>query len=311
MNKRLITIVLPAHNESKNIHQIIEQIDVNFPFDKYNLEYLFVDDGSTDNTLAVLESISTQKRNVYFIELSRNFGHQCAVKAGLDFAKGDCVISMDCDLQHPPKMLKELLRKWEDGYDVVYTRRAENKNAPFFKRKTSNAFYGIVNWLTDTKIEKGTADFRLMDRAVLDVFSTFNENDLFIRGLVKWIGFKQIGIDYDPDKRFSGESKYTLKKMLRLAFNGITSLSIRPLHLAIYLGFTISMLSLLYLPYVLFSYFFSGHYTYGWGSVLLTIAFFSGIQLCVLGIIGIYIGKMFMQVKNRPLYIVKKTNTQR
>ena len=311
MKRRLISIVLPAYNESENIPHIIKQIDAHFPFDRFDLEYLFIDDGSIDNTLEVLNRLSKEMDNLFFIEFSRNFGHQCAVKAGIDLAKGDCVISMDCDLQHPPHNLDALIKKWEEGYDVVYTRRSENRTTSSIKRISSNAFYNLINWLTDTKLEKGTADFRLMDRKVVDVFSTFNENDIFIRGLIGWIGFKQIGIDYEPDLRHSGDSKYTIRKMLRLAFSGITSLSVRPLHLAVYMGFIISLLSFIYLPYVIYSYFFSGHYTYGWGSVILTISFFSGIQLIVLGIIGIYIGKMFLQVKERPLYIIKNTNIKK
>lgn len=308
MQKKLVTIVLPAYNESGNIEIVHEKIDAQFPHSRYRLEYLFVDDGSADDTLQQLRLLSEQHPNVYYIELSRNFGHQNALKSGIDHANGDCIISMDCDLQHPPEMLIQLLDKWEEGYDIAYTRRIENDKQSFVKRKSSNAFYHFFNWLSDTNIEKGTADFRLIDRRVAEVFSRFNENDLFIRGIIKWIGFKQIGIDYSPNSRHSGNSKYTFRKMLRLAFHGVTSLSIRPLYLAIYLGFILSLISVIYLPYIIYSYYYSGHYSYGWGSILLTIVFFSGIQLCVLGIIGLYIGKMFMQVKDRPLYIIKETN---
>lgn len=308
MHKRLVSIVLPAHNESGNIEIVHEKIEGQFPHDRYELEYIFVDDGSTDNTLSILRSLSKQHSNVFYIELSRNFGHQSALKSGIDHANGDCIISMDCDMQHPPEMLIKLLDKWEEGYDIAYTRRNECETQSFFKRKSSNAYYRFFNWISDTNIEKGTADFRLIDRRVADVFSRFNENDLFIRGIIKWIGFKQIGIDYTPNSRHSGSSKYTIRKMLRLAFHGITSLSIRPLYLAIYLGFVLSLISMMYLPYIIYSYYFSGHYAYGWASILLTIVFFSGLQLSVLGIIGLYIGKMFMQVKDRPLYIIKETN---
>ena len=272
---------------------------------------IFVDDGSTDDTLSKIESLQSNNNEVCYIELSRNFGHQNALKAGLDSANGDCIISMDCDLQHPPELISKLLEKWEEGFDIVYTRREESENLSYMKRKTSNVFYSFVSWLSDIKIEKGTSDFRLIDRRVADVFSRFKENDLFIRGLMKWVGFKQVAIDYHPDDRHSGKSKYTFRKMVGFAFNGITSLSIRPLYLAVYLGFILSLLSFLYLPYVIWSYYYSGHYAYGWGSVILTVVFFSGLQLCVLGIIGIYIGKMFMQVKDRPLYIVKSTNLKR
>jgi glycosyltransferase involved in cell wall biosynthesis len=308
MRTKLVSIVLPAHNESGNIEMMNKRILASFPFDRYDLELIFIDDGSTDDTLMKIENLENSHHKVFYIELSRNFGHQNALKAGLDYAGGDCIISMDCDLQHPPELISKLLEQWEEGFEIVYTRREECQNLSLIKRKSSNAFYNFMSWLSDFKLEKGTSDFRLIDRRVADVFSRFKENDLFIRGLIKWVGFRQIGIDYYPDNRHSGKSKYTFRKMVRFAFNGITSLSIRPLYLAIYLGFMLSLLSFLYLPYVVWSYYYSGHYAYGWGSVILTIVFFSGLQLSVLGIIGIYIGKMFLQVKDRPLYIVKSTN---
>jgi len=308
MKKKLVSIVLPAHNESGNIAVISERIQSCFPYILYDLELIFIDDGSTDDTLQKIKDLSNNSSNIFYIELSRNFGHQNALKAGMDIANGNCIISMDCDLQHPPEIIPKFLEKWEEGFDIVYTLRHESENLSFLKRKTSNLFYLIVSWLSDLKIEKGTSDFRLIDRRVADIFSNFRENDLFIRGLIKWVGFKQIAIDFYPSDRFSGRTKYSIRKMLHFAFNGITSLSIRPLYLAVYLGFILSLLSFLYLPYVLWSYYYSGHYAYGWGSVILTVVFFSGLQLSVLGIIGIYIGKMFMQVKDRPLYIIKSTN---
>jgi dolichol-phosphate mannosyltransferase len=308
MKKKLVSIVLPAHNESGNIEIITQRINRSFSHERYNLEMIFIDDGSTDDTLEKIKNLQSINSQIFFIELSRNFGHQNALKAGLDCASGDCIISMDCDLQHPPEIISTLLQKWEEGFDIVYTRREESQKLSYFKRKTSNVFYSFISWLSDIRIEKGTSDFRLIDRRVADVFSRFKENDLFIRGLIKWVGFSQVAVDYHPDERHSGCSKYTFQKMVRFAFNGITSLSIRPLYLAVYLGFILSLLSFLYLPYVIWSYYYSGHYAYGWGSVILTVVFFSGLQLCVLGIIGIYIGKMFMQVKDRPVYIVKSTN---
>jgi len=308
MRKKLISVVLPAHNESGNVEIIYNRIDSIFPYDRYDLELIFVDDGSTDDTLEKIVNLESNRSGIFYIELSRNFGHQNALKAGLDFAGGDCVISMDCDLQHPPELIPKLIEKWEDGFDIVYTLRRANDNIPYFKRKSSNFFYLFFSWISDFKIERGVSDFRLIDRRVVDVLSRFKENDLFIRGLIRWIGFRQVSIDYLPDKRHSGLSKYSNIKMVRFAFSAITSLSIRPLYLAVYMGFFLSLLSFLYLPYVIISYYYSGHYAYGWGSVILTIVFFAGIQLCVLGIIGIYIGKMFMQVKDRPLYLVKSTN---
>ncbi|RZK60139.1 MAG: glycosyltransferase [Pedobacter sp.] len=306
MNK-LVSIVIPAHNEEENIIVIVDRIEKVFNMLHYSFEILIVDDGGTDKTLEVIEELAKVKHNFFYIEFSRNFGHQPALKAGLDYAKGDCVISLDADLQHPPEMFKQMLEKWEEGYEVVYTRRLEDKRLSFRKRKTSTYFYRLLNSLSDIEIEAGTADFRLLDRRAVDVFKQFKENDLFVRGLVKWLGFKQFAIDYVPEARFAGASKYNISKMRRLAVQGVTSLSVKPLHTAVYLGFFFSFLSLLYIPYVLYALYVGKHID-GWASLIMTVAFFGGLQLIILGIIGIYIGKMFMQTKERPNYIIRSSN---
>jgi glycosyltransferase involved in cell wall biosynthesis len=306
MNK-LVSIVIPAHNEEENIIVVVDRIEKVFETLNYNFEIVVVDDGGTDKTLEVIEQLSKLKSNFFYIEFSRNFGHQPALKAGLDYAKGDCVISLDADLQHPPEMFKQMLEKWEEGFEVVYTRRKEDKKQSFKKRKTSIYFYKLLNSLSDIEIESGTADFRLLDRRAVDVFKGLKENDLFIRGLVKWLGFKQFAIDYIPEQRYAGASKYNVNKMMKLAVHGVTSLSIKPLHTAVYLGFFFSFLSLLYIPYVIYA-FFVGQQVNGWASLIMTVAFFGGLQLIILGIIGIYIGKMFMQTKHRPNYIIRSSN---
>lgn len=308
MNK-LVSIVIPAHNEEENIIVIVNRIEKVFETLPYRFEILVVDDGGTDKTLEVIEHLSKAKDNFYYIEFSRNFGHQPALKAGLDYAKGDCVISLDADLQHPPELFKQMLEKWKEGYDIVYTRRKEDKRLSFKKRKTSTLFYKLMNSLSDIEIEPGTADFRLLDRKAVNVFKGFRENDLFVRGLVKWLGFRQYAIDYIPEARFAGASKYNIKRMRKLAIQGVTSLSIRPLHMAVYLGFFFSVLSLLYVPYVLHAFYYGKHVS-GWASLIMTVVFFGGLQLIILGIIGIYIGKMFMQTKNRPNYIIRSTNIE-
>lgn len=307
MQHKLVSIVIPAHNEEENIVVIVERIEQVLAGLLYDYEVIIVDDGCKDNTLGVVQQLAANDPRVFFIELSRNFGHQSALKAGLDHAHGSCVISLDADLQHPPELFAEMLQKWEEGYDVVYTRREEDPNLPLAKRKTSRYFYKLLNALSETEIEAGTADFRLMDAKVVEVFRNFKENDLFIRGMIKWLGFKQYAIDYMPNKRYAGSSKYSLRKMQKLAVQGVTSLSVKPLHMAVYLGFFISCLSLLYIPYVFYAYFFAKHVS-GWASLIVTVAFFGGLQLVILGIIGIYIGKMFMQGKNRPTYIIRSTN---
>ena len=305
---KTISIVIPAYNEEKNIVPLIASIRECFPHDRYQYELIFVDDGSKDATLTKIEEAAKHDEHIFYLELSRNFGHQNALKAGLDYAMGDAVISMDCDMQHPPHLLNSLIENWEEGYDIVYTRREENQNLSFLKRKSGNAYYRIFNWLAEVNIEKGTADFRLMDRRVIDIFTQFNEDDLFIRGLIPWMGFKQKAIDYQPSERLSGKTKYTFRKMVVLAISGITSLSIRPLYAAIYLGLTISALALIATPFVILSFQPRHHIVFIWASLLLTIVFFGGLQLTVMGTIGLYIGKTFMQVKHRPTYIVRNSN---
>jgi dolichol-phosphate mannosyltransferase len=273
----------------------------------YDYRILFIDDGSTDQTLPVLKAEAATNNHIRFISLSRNFGHQNALKAGLDFADGDCVIMMDADLQHPPDLIPILLEKWEGGDDIVYTIRKEQTDLSLLKRKTSAIFYNIINNMSDIELEQGTADFRLMDRKVVDAFKQIREHDLFIRGLVKWMGFSQSGIAYYPAARLSGESKYTIKKMVRFALQGITSFSTKPLYMAAYLGFSFAFLSVLYIPYIVYS-FYQGHTVSGWASILAAIAFFGGLQLMILGIIGLYLGKLFMQSKSRPHYIIKETS---
>jgi len=303
----LVSVVIPAYNEEDNIVVIIDRLECVFKQTELNVEFIIVDDGSTDKTALILKTMAKVKPNLYFIEFSRNFGHQIALKAGLDKAIGDCIISLDADLQHPPELIIEMLQKWQEGYEVVYTRRIEDKKLPFIKRKSSSLFYKTLNILSSIKIEEGTADFRLMDKKVIDVFRDLGENEPFIRGLVKWMGYSQFAIDYTPSSRFAGASKYNFRKMVRLALHGVTSFSIKPLYTAAYLGFIFSLLSVLYIPYVLYS-FFMGIEVDGWASLIMTIVFFGGLQLIILGIIGIYIGKMFMQTKNRPNYIIRNTN---
>ncbi|MBC7615413.1 MAG: glycosyltransferase family 2 protein [Pedobacter sp.] len=305
--ERLVSVVIPAHNEEENIVVIVDRIEKVFNELHYNFEILVVDDGGTDKTLHIIEGLAKIKDNFFYIELSRNFGHQPALKAGLDYAKGDCVISLDADLQHPPELFKQMLEKWEEGYDIVYTRREEDKRLSIKKRKASKYFYKLLNSLSDIEIEPGTADFRLLDRTAVEAFKTFSEDDPFVRGLIKWIGFKQYAIDYVPEQRFAGVSKYNLGRMMRLAIQGVTSFSVKPLHTAAYLGFFFSFSSLLYIPYILYA-FYTKQEVSGWASLIITVAFFGGLQLIILGIIGIYIGKMFMQTKNRPNYIIRSTN---
>jgi glycosyltransferase involved in cell wall biosynthesis len=304
---RKISIVVPVFNEAGNIPALHKELSVQLASLPYSNEFVFVDDGSTDGSLQVLKGLSKQNDNVYYIELSRNFGHQYALKAGLDVANGDCVISMDCDLQHPPEVVLKLIKKWEEGYDVVYTRRHPNKNLSWVKRQTSALFYFFMDKISDLKLESGTADFRLMNRNVLDAFSHLNESELFIRGLVKWAGFKQTAIEYEPRERYSGQTKYNLKRMLSFAFRGITAFSVRPLQMIAYLGIILFLISMILVPYALVSY-MMGKAVSGWTSLMISVIFFGSLQLLMTGVLGLYISKLVIQSKQRPHYFVRDTN---
>lgn len=305
--KKKISIIVPVCNEKENVVLLIETVNKVMETLPYKYSITFIDDGSNDGTVQSIKEQAQIHNNLFFIALSRNFGHQNALKAGLDLSDGDAVISMDGDLQHPPDLIPELIKQWEAGYDIVYTIRKDHMEIPMLKRKTSNMFYNLMNRLSDIELESGTADFRLMDKRVVEVCRNFNEMDLFWRGLVKWIGFKQLSVEYEPGERRFGKSKYSYKKMMQFALRGITSFSIKPLSIAIYLGFTFSIFSLLYIPYVLYSL-YVGRAISGWASMLVTVAFFGGLQLMILGIIGMYLGKLFMQGKQRPHYVIKETN---
>jgi glycosyltransferase involved in cell wall biosynthesis len=303
MNK-LVEIVIPAHNEEYNIPVIYSAISAALAETNYSFKVLFVDDGSTDGTLHSIQDLSSHHDNVFYISLSRNFGHQNALKAGLDASSADIVVMMDADMQHPPSLIPSLLKAHEEGFDVVYTVRKDNEHISFVKKHTAKMFYSLMNYLSEIEIEPGSADFRLMNRKTLDALLLMPDQEIFYRGLVKWIGFKQTKIEYEPQARHTGVTKYSTKKMLRFAITGIATFSNKPLYFAAYMGFTFAILSVLYIPYIIYA-FYSGTEVHGWASIVATLAFFGGIILMMLGIVGIYLGKLFEQSKNRPQYLVK------
>ncbi len=306
-NPATISIIIPAYNEFNNIDPLFLSLKKSLNNPAYNFEYIFIDDGSSDFTLQKLKELSGHNQNVFYIQLSRNFGHQNALKAGLDYAKGDCVISMDCDLQHPPEVILELIKKWEEGYDVVYTIRKDSTDLSWFKRRTSSLFYSLHNTFSDLKLEQGTADFRLISRNVVEAFSQLKESELFIRGLVKWAGFKQTAVEYTPNDRYSGKTKYSLGKMISFALKGLTSFSTKPLKIVVYIGLMFFLFSMMLIPYAIISYVI-GSAVSGWTSIMITIIFFGSLQLLMIGIIGLYISKLVIQSKQRPLYFVKDSN---
>ena len=253
-------------------------------------------------------SLSEQNPHVRWLSFSRNFGHQKALKAGLDYAQGDVVITMDADMQHPSSLISTMLTYWADGYDIVDTIRIDNKQCSYFKTITSRFFYRLMDFLSDIAITENGADFRLLDKKVVKVLRDCREEYLFLRGMVSWVGFRRIQIPYQAGIRYAGTTKYSFKKMVLFAVCGITSFSIRPLRLAILFAAFFSSLSVVEIIYVLYAVFISGQAVTGWASLAILISVLGAVILLMLGIVGEYLGKMFMQCKNRPEYIVRSGN---
>lgn len=303
-----VDIIVPVYNEERNIPALVKSLAAVFQDLPYNYTVVFVNDGSMDNSLRVLEGLSKDDPLVRYISFSRNFGKDNALKAGLDVSTADIAITMDADLQHPPELIPQMIHFWEQGQQVVYAYREEgNKDAGKLHQASSFFFYRTLNKLSGLDLEQGIADYRLLDRKVVEVIKTMKENEIFLRGLIKWLGFNQHGIPYTPLQRHSGKTSYSKKRLIRLALQGITSFSTKPLYAAAYIGFVISLCSVLYIPYAIISYYL-GVAISGWTSIIVTIAFFGGLQLSILGIIGLYLGKVFMQAKHRPLYVIAESN---
>lgn len=306
IKKFKITVVVPAYNEEKNIPFLNnELIKILSYYEDY--EIIYVDDGSTDCTLLVIKELIKENGKIKYLTFSRNFGHQQALRAGIEFSTGDCVISLDSDLQHPTELINKLIEKWKEGYEIVSTSRLD-LHSPIFKKVSSKLFYFVINLISDTKVTAGSADFRLIDRKVVKILNDLTEYDIFFRGIIQWIGFKQCFIEYIPNDRLIGKSKYTFRKMLRFARIGIVSLSVKPLHLSTIVGIFSSLLSFLYGIYAILIYIFNKDTVPGWTSVIVCVLFLGGVQLFTLGIIGEYLGKLFNQSRQRPKYIVKDKN---
>jgi dolichol-phosphate mannosyltransferase len=303
--RELISIVVPTYNEEGNIAVLYAELATTLKNE--NFEIIYVNDGSSDASLVNIKELVQLHNNVRYISFSRNFGHQAALRAGLRAAKGQAVISMDADLQHPPKLLPVLLEKWREGYQVVYTIRKDTNDTGFFKRATSSFFYKVLNFLSGLHMEEGAADFRLLDRQIVSLVNDQTEADIFLRGYISWLGFRQVGIDYEPAKRFSGKSKYSLKRLLSLAGKGVTQFSIKPLRLAHVMAFAAFVISFIYLVYAAIVA-FTGHGVPGWLSLVVLFVFMQGVQFLLLGLIGEYLGRTFMQTKNRPEFIIAETN---
>lgn len=304
-----LSIVIPTYNEEGNIALLYDQLkEVLNEEGIEQFELIFVNDGSSDKSLSVIKGLSDRDTRVKFISFSRNFGHQHALKAGLDHAVGDAVISMDADLQHPAALIPEMLKKWNEGAQVVYTIRAQEDGISWFKKKTSSGFYWLINKLSEHPIIDGAADFRLLDKKVVAEIRRYSEKELFFRGMISGIGFRQSSIHFKPNKRHSGQTKYSFNKMAAFAIAGITSSSAKPLYFSIYLGAFMAFLAFLYGIYAICIALFTNDAITGWTSIVASIVFIGGIQLFVMGIIGVYLGKVFKESKNRPHYIIDETN---
>ncbi len=307
--KNTLSIVIPTFNEEGNIEILYSKlIETLTPLELDEFEFIFVDDGSQDRSLEIVKKLAIDDPRVKYISFSRNFGHQPALKAGLDHAQFAGVVSLDADLQHPVELIPEMIEKWKNGAEVVYTKR-KDVSLPWFKRTTSKLFYRIINTLSQIKLEDGVADFRLLDQKVIHALRAYKESNLFIRGLIPALGFRQESIDYTPHKRFAGETKYSFSKMLRFALTGLTSLSAKPLYFSIYFGVFFAMLAFIYGLYAIYVFAFGHEAIPGWTSIIASILLIGGIQLIMIGIIGIYLGKVFAQSKGRPNYIIAEKNT--
>jgi polyisoprenyl-phosphate glycosyltransferase len=302
-----LSVVVPVHDEQESLKELVRRLsNVVDDLAEIDAELIFVDDGSKDASFPLLVALAATDPRMKIVQLSRNFGHQVALTAGIELARGDAVVLMDADLQHPPELVAEFVELWRAGNDVVYGVMTDRPES-FFKRATANLYYRLLNRLTSTAMPPAAGDFRLIDRTVVDAFLAMRERDRYLRGMFAWLGFKQVGIDYVPAPRYAGRSKYTLARMTRLALDGMLSFSIMPLRVVIGVGLAVSLVSFLFGIASAISKFVGVFSVPGWATLVVVTTFIGGIQLIVLGGIGEYIGRIYEEVKRRPLYVVRQT----
>ncbi|MBI5294539.1 MAG: glycosyltransferase family 2 protein [Chloroflexi bacterium] len=299
------SIVAPIYNEIDNLPLLYRRLTDVMESSGEPWELILVDDGSTDGSTEKIRELAADDARIRPVIFARNFGHQIAITAGWDYARGDAVVIIDADLQDPPEVILELAKKWKEGYEVVYAVRAEREGETWFKKFTASMFYRIIYRITDVKIPVDTGDFRLMDRKVVDVLKQMKERHRFPRGMSAWVGFKQIGVEYKRAARHAGVTKYPFKKMLRLALNAITGFSYFPLQVATFFGFISAGVSILAIPVVAILRLAGSHFFEGQTTTLVSVLFLGGVQLISLGILGEYIGRLYDEAKGRPLYIVR------
>ncbi|MDD3242871.1 MAG: glycosyltransferase family 2 protein [Eubacteriales bacterium] len=300
-----ISVVIPMYYEQEVADECHRRLTaVMQAFADYEL--IYVNDGSKDDTLPILKGIAARDFHARVVSFSRNFGHQAAVSAGLAYATGDAVVIIDADLQDPPELIPDMVALWTQGNDVVYAQRKHRKGETFFKLFTAKMFYRFLRSMTDVNIPADTGDFRLIDRVVKDAFLQMPERNRFIRGMVPWLGFTSVPIEYEREERFAGTTKYPLKKMLKFATDGIISFSIKPLQISFGLGIAAVVAALALIVYALVSW-LTGHAVPGWAPIMIAVAFFGGAQLISIGVLGMYVGRIYEESRARPLYIVKET----
>lgn len=307
-----VDIVVPAFNEAASIPVLHERLSAMAAGEKqHDFRFLIIDDGSKDETANVVRAISQRDPRMKLYQLSRNFGHQAALSAGLDHADGDAVIFLDADLQHPPEVVPSLLRKWEEGAQIVDTKRIENNHRAKLSGAMSNTFYRVINLLSEVKLEQGCGDFRLLDRSAANALRQVKERARFLRGLVQWIGFRHAQIEYLPESRHAGETKFSFSSLLRLAFDGLYSFSSVPLRVATWLGAITTLGAIVYAIYAMYEWGFTDEMLPGWTSMMIVTLLTSGAILVVLGILGGYIGRIYEEVRARPVYLLQEQPPQK
>jgi dolichol-phosphate mannosyltransferase len=306
MMKPAFSIIAPIFNEVQNIPELIRRVSETMNSTGEPWELLLVDDGSTDGSTDLIRQLAAHEKRVRPVIFARNFGHQIAVTAGLDYSRGDAVIIIDSDLQDPPEVILDLINKWREGFEVVFAVRTEREGESWFKLFTASLFYRMIYRITDVDIPLDAGDFRLLDRQVVNALNSMRERFRFLRGMSAWVGYRQIGVPYRRAARQAGETKYPFKKMLRLALNAVTGFSYFPLQLATYMGFVAAGASILAIPVVAFTRLAGSQAFFGQASTLIAVLFLGGVQLISLGILGEYIGRLYDEAKGRPLYITRE-----
>jgi len=305
--KPVFSIIAPVYNEINCLDALYSRVSEVMDSINDGWELILVDDGSTDGSTEKIRELAQKDERVRQVIFARNFGHQIAVTAGLDFSRGDAVVIIDADLQDPPEVIPELIQKWREGYEVVYAQRTEREGETWFKRTTASIFYRTIYRITDVKIPLDTGDFRLLDRKVVNILNSMRERHRFLRGMSAWVGFKSIGVPYKRAARFAGKTKYPFNKMVKLALEAVTSFSYVPLQLAMWVGFISAGISIIAIPVVIIGRLAGSQFFYGQATTLIAVLFLGGVQLICIGILGEYVGRIYDEVKGRPLYITSET----